>query len=80
MHLSLFLSHFHPSLIISTIPIAKRRYYGRVQQAVHEFLEMGKDVVKADMVSAAALCSGCLQREQRTQTDCSSQCSHYDFS
>lgn len=24
-----------------------RRYYGRVQQAVHEFLAMGPDVVKA---------------------------------
>jgi len=33
----------------TTIPIAKRRYYGRVQQAVHEFLEMGPVVVKADM-------------------------------
>jgi hypothetical protein len=32
-----------------TIPIAKRRYYGRVQQAVHEFLEMGGEVVKGDM-------------------------------
>jgi len=33
----------------TTIPIAKRRYYGRVQEAVHEFLLMGPDVVKADM-------------------------------
>jgi len=33
----------------TTIPIAKRRYYGRVQEAVHEFLLMGNDVVKADM-------------------------------
>lgn len=33
----------------TTIPIAKRRYYGRVQQAVHEFLDMGGAVVKADM-------------------------------
>ena len=32
-----------------TIPIAKRRYYGRVQQAVHEFLEMGPEVIKGDM-------------------------------
>jgi hypothetical protein len=32
-----------------TIPIAKRRYYGRVQQAVHEFLAMGPDVLKRDM-------------------------------
>lgn len=33
----------------TTIPIAKRRYYGRVQQAVHEFLELGPEVVKADI-------------------------------
>eukprot|EP00587_Corethron_hystrix_P009776 CAMPEP_0113308394 /NCGR_PEP_ID=MMETSP0010_2-20120614/6850_1 /TAXON_ID=216773 ORGANISM="Corethron hystrix, Strain 308" /NCGR_SAMPLE_ID=MMETSP0010_2 /ASSEMBLY_ACC=CAM_ASM_000155 /LENGTH=222 /DNA_ID=CAMNT_0000163427 /DNA_START=218 /DNA_END=886 /DNA_ORIENTATION=+ /assembly_acc=CAM_ASM_000155 len=33
----------------TTIPIAKRRYYGRVQEAVHEFLLMGPAVVKADM-------------------------------
>jgi hypothetical protein len=33
----------------TTIPIAKRRYYGRVQQAVHEFLELGPTVVKGDM-------------------------------
>lgn len=32
-----------------TIPIAKRRYYGRVQQAVHEFLLMGTLIVKGDM-------------------------------
>lgn len=35
----------------TTIPIAKRRYYGRVQQAVHEFLEMGPAVVKGDMTA-----------------------------
>ena len=34
---------------ISTIPIAKRRYYGRVQQAVHEFLSMGPSIVKKDL-------------------------------
>jgi len=33
----------------TTIPIAKRRYYGRVEEAVHEFLLMGNDVVKGDM-------------------------------
>lgn len=37
----------------TTIPIAKRRYYGRVQQGVHEFLAMGNDVVKADMTAAS---------------------------
>jgi hypothetical protein len=31
-----------------TIPIAKRRYYGRVQQAVHEFLLLGPSVVKGE--------------------------------
>ena len=35
----------------STIPIAKRRYYGRVQQGVHEFLAMGPDIVKGDMAA-----------------------------
>lgn len=33
----------------TTIPIAKRRYYGRVQQAVHEYLEMGPAVIEGDM-------------------------------
>eukprot|EP00520_Triparma_pacifica_P007129 CAMPEP_0118665182 /NCGR_PEP_ID=MMETSP0785-20121206/18477_1 /TAXON_ID=91992 /ORGANISM="Bolidomonas pacifica, Strain CCMP 1866" /LENGTH=244 /DNA_ID=CAMNT_0006559273 /DNA_START=44 /DNA_END=775 /DNA_ORIENTATION=- len=33
----------------TTIPIAKRRYYGRVQEAVHEYLMMGQAVVKGDM-------------------------------
>lgn len=33
----------------TTIPIAKRRYYGRVQQAVHEYLELGPAVVQGDM-------------------------------
>jgi len=37
----------------TTIPIAKRRYYGRVQEAVHEFLLMGPDVVKADTTAAS---------------------------
>ncbi|CAB9528592.1 expressed unknown protein [Seminavis robusta] len=32
----------------TTIPIAKRRYYGRVQQGVHDFLAMGSEMVKAD--------------------------------
>lgn len=34
-----------------TIPIAKRRYYGRVQQAVHEFLLLGPAVVKGEVGS-----------------------------
>jgi len=33
----------------TTIPIAKRRYYGRVQQAVHEFLLLGQPMLTADM-------------------------------
>jgi hypothetical protein len=37
--------------IQSTIPIAKRRYYGRVQQAVHEFLELGPEILKGDMTN-----------------------------
>ena len=39
------------SFSFRTIPIAKRRYYGRVQQGVHEFLAMGKDVVNGDMTA-----------------------------
>ena len=35
--------------IYRTIPIAKRRYYGRVQAAVHDFLLIGPAVVKGDM-------------------------------
>jgi hypothetical protein len=35
----------------TTIPIAKRRYYGRVQEAVHEFLLMGPSIVKGDWKS-----------------------------
>ena len=37
-----------PEMHCRTIPIAKRRYYGRVQASVHEFLELGPDVLKAD--------------------------------
>lgn len=33
----------------TTIPIAKRRYYGRVQQAVHEYLALGPAFIKGDM-------------------------------
>ena len=32
----------------TTIPIAKRRYYGRVQQGVHDFLAMMPELAKAD--------------------------------
>mmetsp|Transcript_51266 Transcript_51266/g.76593 ORF Transcript_51266/g.76593 Transcript_51266/m.76593 type:complete len:259 (-) Transcript_51266:2440-3216(-) len=35
----------------TTIPIAKRRYYGRVQEAVHEFLLMGPAMIAADTTS-----------------------------
>jgi len=35
----------------TTIPIAKRRYYGRVQQAVHEFLLMAPAMVEQDMTA-----------------------------
>jgi hypothetical protein len=37
----------------STIPIAKRRYYGRVQAGIHDFLLIGPEVVKGDMSSPA---------------------------
>mmetsp|Transcript_15735 Transcript_15735/g.36144 ORF Transcript_15735/g.36144 Transcript_15735/m.36144 type:complete len:248 (-) Transcript_15735:260-1003(-) len=37
----------------TTIPIAKRRYYGRVQQGVHDFLLMGPDIVKGDTTAEA---------------------------
>jgi hypothetical protein len=40
-------------ILFSTIPIAKRRYYGRVQAAVHDFLVLGPEVVKTDMGSPA---------------------------
>ena len=33
----------------TTIPIAKRRYYGRVQEAVHEYLLIGPAIVKGEM-------------------------------
>jgi hypothetical protein len=36
------------SKLYRTIPIAKRRYYGRVQQGVHDFLAMGPELVKAN--------------------------------
>lgn len=36
----------------TTIPIAKRRYYGRVQQSVHEFLLLGPEVVQSDFSQA----------------------------
>merc|ERR1719356_1985836 len=35
----------------TTIPIAKRRYYGRVQEAVHEFLLMAPSVLDGDMTA-----------------------------
>lgn len=35
----------------TTIPIAKRRYYGRVQQAVHDYLDMGPAVIEGDMTA-----------------------------
>ncbi len=41
--------HLHLNTHNSTIPIAKRRYYGRVQAAVHDFLLIGPIVVKGDM-------------------------------
>ncbi|GMH52896.1 hypothetical protein TrVE_jg7587 [Triparma verrucosa] len=37
----------------TTIPIAKRRYYGRVQQSIHEYLLLGPAIVKGDMQALA---------------------------
>lgn len=36
----------------TTIPIAKRRYYGRVSEAVHEFLAMAPAVISGDLTDA----------------------------
>ena len=36
----------------TTIPIAKRRYYGRVQQGVHDFLAMMPELANADTTGA----------------------------
>ena len=46
---SYYIRHDKHTHIYRTIPIAKRRYYGRVQQAVHEYLLMGSEVVKNDL-------------------------------
>ncbi|GMH72295.1 hypothetical protein TL16_g05879 [Triparma laevis f. inornata] len=35
----------------TTIPIAKRRYYGRVQQSIHEYILLGPSIVKGDVGS-----------------------------
>ena len=43
----------------TTIPIAKRRYYGRVQEAVHEFLLMGPAVIKDDLSDPVVQVSFC---------------------
>ena len=51
MHLGTHLGVVFSEQTHRTIPIAKRRYYGRVQQAVHDFLAMGPDVVKGDMTA-----------------------------
>jgi hypothetical protein len=45
----------------TTIPIAKRRYYGRVQQAVHEFVGMGKDMMSQDNMNTAASSASSIQ-------------------
>lgn len=39
----------------TTIPIAKRRYYGRVQEGVHEFLLMLPFIVKGELQNPAVL-------------------------
>lgn len=51
----------------TTIPIAKRRYYGRVQEAVHEFLLMAPAIIKGDTtdptVQVRGLAMWCLNSE-----------------
>jgi len=36
----------------TTIPIAKRRYFGRVKQAVFEFISLGEEIKKGDLKGA----------------------------
>jgi hypothetical protein len=43
------------SLLNSTIPIAKRRYYGRVQEGVHEFLLMQSSLLTDGRLTDAAV-------------------------
>lgn len=51
----LTLSHFTRNLckfrLESTIPIAKRRYYGRVEQGVHDFLGLAQHVIDGSAVT-----------------------------
>lgn len=52
-----FLAFFHGGADSIRYPMPRsavtlfRRYYGRVQEAVHEFLLMGPDVIKGDMTA-----------------------------
>jgi hypothetical protein len=67
----------------TTIPIAKRRYYGRVQQAVHEFVGMGKDMVSQDMNAASIQAffdpqGTVIVPSKRTSSDINGQCTKKD--
>lgn len=66
----------------TTIPIAKRRYYGRVQEAVHEFLAMGPDVVKGDMTAESIQnffdVEGTVVVEGKASTSINGQCTKKD--
>ena len=67
----------------TTIPIAKRRYYGRVQAAVHDYLLMGTELVKTqgDMTSPVVKdffdVNGLVVVEARRQ-DVNGQCTKKD--
>jgi hypothetical protein len=66
----------------STIPIAKRRYYGRVQASVHDFLAIGPEVVKGDMSAPAIknfFDSNALVVVAARRQDISGQCTNNDM-
>jgi len=67
----------------TTIPIAKRRYYGRVQQAVHEFLLMAPAVIAGDMSKSTSPVVGFFDVDgvvvvQSKKKDVNGQCTKKD--
>jgi hypothetical protein len=72
----------------TTIPIAKRRYYGRVQQAVHEFVGMAADVKRTQDMSSSSTASNKFQAffdptgtvivPSKRTTDVNGQCTKKD--
>lgn len=67
----------------TTIPIAKRRYYGRVQQGVHDFLAMMPELAKGDTTGQKCQfffdINGVVVVQARRQ-DISGQCTKKDSS